>query len=423
LVLDLVTPAEVDPMAGADRVVIVVRQDGEEIARAEGPIDNVEMPPLTRFGEVEVVVTARAQGRVLAAAYSGPVRVEKGDDIRIKALFLPINEPVRLAWTPAAHRIGHRALMMDDRRVLLVGGRQPVTNVQRNDSEWWEAEVGYDGLGPTLQERVSFPGVTQMADGSWLIAGGDAQGGPSRRVHRVTANGGTVEAVVDLSSASLEPAICRSDDLGALVFGDGPIEVYGPAGKVGVDASFLASGVRGCTTVGRQIVTAGNARNGWGILDLAGTVWPVRFSSVWRPLAGVPDLDGPLLTTLPDGRVWIGGGYGFAASPVTRLVEPSTGRVTVGPDLADPRVDGLVAPWREEWLVIAGGFRDDVRAEPVRSLAIHHPEDGPVLDVSVPLRGATPVVLPGGAVLYTGGLDEDANPAGAWAVIPWVEEE
>jgi hypothetical protein len=420
----LVTPASEDPLAGADALVVrVLDLSGRELERVEGPPEGgLSIPPLTTFGRVEIEVTARAGDTVLAAARTGPVAVGPGDERTLDALFLPVNRAIRLDWTPRADRIGHLALHAPDGRILLLGGRVPSAATPRGDSEWWDRRLGYDGDGPDLPAPVTEAAWARLDGATVLVAGGTGSGGATDRVLAVDLGGPAVRPAGTLVQADPDPCVVAHPSLGALIFRDGATEVWTALGRVGVDTGFDGEGVATCAETGGRVVVAGAADGGWGVLDLAEATWPVDLAERFTSLDDVPSLVGPMTVALDDGRVWVAGGFGFTPVATTRLIEPSTARSTRGPDLERPRVYGRAAPWRDRTLVVTGGFVDEIRSDAVEWLEIHHPDDGPLLSVPVPVRGASTTVLPGGAVLYTGGLDAERSPAGAWAVVPWLPE-
>lgn len=424
LTVDLITPADVDPLAGADTLVFrVLDADGAEISRSAGTIrDGVTAPLVTTFGVVEVEITARAGDEVLAAARTGPVVVGPEDELEVQALFLPVNQAVPLQWSPARDRIGHLSVLAPDGRALLLGGRAPSAGNVFADSEWWHPELGFDGDGPSLPEPVHGPASALLHDQRTFVAGGSASTGPSSQVLVIDPEAGTVTGIGALDAPIERPCVVSHPSLGALVFSEGATEVWSAEGRLGRDSSFVGDGVTGCASAGGYVVVAGQPNRGWGVFDLEGAVWPVRLIDTFTALVGVPDLQGPLVTRLDDDRVWVGAGWGVTASTATRIVNVRRGIASRKEDLAVARVYGQVAPWRQGTLVLGGGFYDFAQSDPVEALEIFDPEAGSLLVVPVPVARPTMSVLPGGAVLFTGGLTDGATPAGAVAVVPWLGE-
>mgnify|MGYP002817366347 CR=1 FL=1 len=424
--LQLHTPADVDPLAGADTLFVrVLDADGNEVESASGaPGGTVPLPPITTFGEVEIEVTARANGEVLSAARSGPVRVDPRDELVVDVLFLPINQAVPLQWTPTAHRIGHTAVNLPDGRVLLMGGRTPSSATLRADSELWSPATGFAGEGPVLPQGMRYARQATLPNGVTLVAGGE--GAPQQVLAVEDADDElSIRALTPLRSATTTPCIVTHPTLGgAVVLTGSTLEFYSAEGRVGSE-DFAASDVEACAGSQGYVVTAGGTE-GWGIIDLSTEEdWPFDLTAQTTWLPNLPALDGPQVVAPDpdDDLVWVGGGYGFDASVGTRLVDPSRREVDPAEDLTTGRTGAQAAPWRDGTVVLAGGWSDDVRSAPVRSVVIHDPAQGDLLDIQIPATDPTLSVLAGGALLLTGGVDDAGEAAGAIGIVPWVEEQ
>lgn len=420
LSVDLVTPADIDPLIGVDTLVIrVLDRVGQEITRSEGdPSSGVPLPLVTEFGEVEVEVVGLGNGEVMAAARTGILTIEPQVEASVDALFLPINEAVKLTWTPTTDRVGHTTLLAEDGRVLLIGGRVPSTNDVRSDSEWWDLRLGFDGAGPTLPRPISLARSATLSDGTLLVAGGEDASGYTDQVTTITA----VAAVglPTLPTAGPDTCVAGHPTLGAVVFSGDDVAVYDADGLVGVDADVGISGVDACAGVGGRVVYSGDTATGWGVLDVPDASWPVDFAASRVPVDGLPDLVGAHLVVLADGDVFVAGGFGVAASDATRRVDPEAATAEPGPRLSTARVGGSAARWRGRRVVLGGGYADDIGATPVLDMEIVDPAQGSLLTVPVPARSPSMTVLHGGTLLFTGGVDQSTDPAGAWAVVPYV---
>jgi len=422
--VQLHTPASVDPLDGADALVVrVLDSEGNEVASGSGaPGSGLVIPPITTFGQVEIEVTARSGSQVLAAARSGPVRISASDERVLDLLFLPVNQAVPLTWTPTAHRIGHSTVLLPDGQVLLLGGRSPGSGTVRTDSELWSIATGFAGDGPVLPEGVANARSAPLPDGSTLIAGGDNAAGASAVVLAVSADGTQIDALPPLTQAAARPCVATHPDFGALVLTGQTAELNTSLGRVG-STPLSTPDVQSCAGADGYVVTAGGA-GGWGVLDLVDAQgWPFDLDAASTWLPNQPDLDAPHVVALPDGRFWTGGGYGFDATVSTRIVRPERLEITPAAELDGGRTDGHAAPWRDEHVVLAGGWSDDVKSEPVRSVLVHHPDTGEGVQIAVPARDPSLTVLGGGTLLLTGGLDEGGEPAGAFGVIPWLSDE
>ncbi|MFK7928788.1 MAG: hypothetical protein AB8H79_11415 [Myxococcota bacterium] len=422
--LRLVTPSAVNATEGSSRLVVrVFDEAGGVVTQAEGdPSLGVPVPPITWFGPQEIEVTAQSSsGEVLAAARTGLIDIQPGDEREIATFFLPINQAIPLDWTPNSNRVGHIAALADDGRVLLIGGRQPSAAVVRTDSEWWDIEAGFDGEGPRLNNGASRARWTALDDGALIIAGGDTQGGSSDAVFAVSAAKDEIRDLDVLATAVNAPCVASHPSTGALILGEGLGYSYSALGRTGTLSGLDTNGITECVASEDFLLTVGEADR-WGVFDLrdAQSINDLAGAVTW--LDAVPRLDGAHLVALPDGRFWVGGGFGFAASASTRIITPRGAEVQRTEDLEQLRVFGHAELWRGEYVMLAGGYSDDIQFDPVQNLSIHHPDDGPTLSIDVPMRTPTAAVLTGGAVLLTGGLNLSGEPAGAYAVMPWVSE-
>jgi hypothetical protein len=130
---------------------------------------------------------------------------------------------------------------------------------------------------------------------------------------------------------------------------------------------------------------------------------------------------GPVMVPLEDERVWVLGGWA-EGSPQTDgwevfAVEKARG---VGAGLFRRRGGAHWRWWREgEVIAVYGGFEEPTRVTPVRSVEWVHVEDGPLLEVEVPVGLARMEVVRGGMILLTGGVRTGGVEGGAWAVMPW----
>lgn len=420
--VELHTPAAVDPLEGADLLVVrIIDENGNEVERAEAPAGSpLPVPPITWFGVQEVEITAQTTaGDVLAGARTGWIDVQPGTEFTLQRLFLPVNTAIKLDWTPNADRVGHVALAEDDDRILLIGGRQPSSAVVRTDSEWWSMVRGFDGEGPRITGGISQPGWARLDDDSVIIAGGDTEGGATASIFALTPTRDEIRDLEPMDRALTTPCIAGTTQMDAVILGGGIGHTYSSLGRTGTLVGLDTNGIEACASTDDFLFTVGEATR-WGLFDLreAQSIADLPANVRWLP--EVPKLTGPQVLALPDGRFWVGGGYGFASSKSTRVITPRGEDVDRGPDLSDFRVYGDAAVWRDEYVVLGGGFADQALFTPVRSVIVHHPDDGHVLSVPVPLRNPTMAVQAGGAVVLTGGLDDGGNPAGAWAVQPWV---
>jgi len=252
-----------------------------------------------------------------------------------------------------------------------------------------------------------------------VIAGGDPQGGANDAVFAVTAAKDEIRDLQELDTAVNAPCVASHPSTGALILGEGLGYSYSALGRTGTLSGLDTTGITECVASSDFLLTVGEADR-WGVFDLreAQSINDLPGSVRW--LTEVPRLDGAHLVALPDGRFWVGGGFGFAASPSTRVITPRGAEVQRTQDLEQVRVFGQAHLWRNDSVILTGGYSDDIQFDPVQNLSLHHPDDGPTMSIAVPMRTPTSTVLAGGAILLTGGLNLSGEPAGAYAVMPWV---
>ncbi|MFT7521048.1 MAG: hypothetical protein ACI9MC_003199 [Kiritimatiellia bacterium] len=420
--LDLVTPADLDPMVGASALrVRVLDPNGLEIASETGTASGVTLPPITTFGVVEIEVTALSGARVIAAALTGPIAIGPDDQHTLVALFLPVNEPVQLNWTPDADRVEHSAHLSPDGRVLLMGGREPGGVGRWESSEWWHISNGFDGTGPALPEPSYGARVTPLADGGALVAGGFRNSSATDAAWVLSADGSRFKKALAMSSVRSELCTTTHPTLGAMAIGVGPVDIYNTDGHVDSINDFRGDAVSTCqVTADGYLITAGTT--GWSAFDLRDATTPLRLMSHYTSISGVPNVQGAISATLPDGKVWVASGVTNAIpSTSARIVNPADATTVRSADLTAPRLNAFAAPWRHGALVLAGGTRS-LNGGGTHSVEIFDPLAGQKVQIDLDVDGSTFTLLPGGTLLSTGGLDADGAPAGAVAIQPWIED-
>lgn len=424
LTVDLITPADIDPFEGVDRLLLrVLDPGGEELAQSLGdPDQGVSLPPITTFGRVEIEVIGLGEGQVVAAARTGLVTIEPGDTWQIDTLFLPINREIPLAWSPSTARIGHATLSTPSGRVLLLGGRSPASAAITPTTEWWDVRLGFDGLGPSLPSGQAGAATARLPDGSMILAGGLSSEGPTDAVTRVLADGTAAQALDPLPTERDRVCAASHPTLGVLVFARDAALVYGADGLRGRASDLSADPIDGCVGIGDRVLVTGEVDGGWGVLSPGRATWPTPLAPSFEPIAGVRDTRGALLAGLDDGTGWVGGGFETTARRLTYRIDLDQATAERGPDLTTARVGGTVAIWRDGRIVLAGGHTDLVQTQAVRTVEIFDPDTGPMLSVPVTVRAPSLSVLPGGALLLTGGLDANGDAGGAVGIMPWIDD-
>lgn len=432
-----VASADDDPLVGADTIVINVRtNDGEDVATESVAVGQpLEVPDIDVFGVMNIEIVAMSGGAITAAGRSGPVVVAPGDAKTVDVLFLPVNKAVPLDFALATRRINHASFTAADGRVLVVGGRIPGGAVTAT-SEWFDLVDGFaDGPIGLAGPRMNLTAAS-FGDRGTVFAGGQSDatsGHEDSDVVIVDAFGAQQAAVAPMTDArsnfclaaflrtSLFAAGGRSDPDAAVEILRPGVDGAAPAWAHYTMLHHDAGDIGSCAGTGTGfVVTTSRSGSGWGVFDLAApgvTDVEARFQQA----AGGPfALDGALMIpTGGDEVVVLGGTDGTTARSDAHLFDARARRVSSDDamSLAHARAFGQWR-WWDEGQVVAVALGVDATGSDVLSFELVDLDAGPVLDVALPssLRGARMDVIPGGAVIFTGGTSND----GAYALIPWV---
>lgn len=437
LAIQLVTPAEIDPMAGADALVVeVFDTHGALLAEASGGIDEgLTLGELDDFGVVDVRVSARAGDAVISGGRTGPIVISADEQRSVEILFLPVNEAVQATWVPVADRVEHLTVALPDGRVMLLGGRRPSSSIVMPSTEWWSPFGGFGTEGPELPGPL-YRAVTTPFDGrDVLVAGGrygQSEDARSADVFTIDPDGG-YEALPPMEAARDGHCLGAFQERSVVAIGgrgltdDRTIEVLRPGGGGGfawntmLMDELVTSDVTGCVgTSAGFVVTTGATDEAWGVFDLR-TASNDQIPSSFDPIAGAPGpLEGAMLIPLADEAVLALGGFASGPRAEGWTVYAPQASAEAAPDLASARA---WAQWRwyeeGETLVVAGGYEDRARSRPITSAELYDLDDGSVLEIELPLKEPRVDVVPGGALLFTGGITTSGDPAGAWVVVPW----
>lgn len=352
----------------------------------------------------------------------------------LAALLLAIAAPVHAAWLlePAAPlqspRAAHQAVLLNDGRLLLMGGCAEASceGLQRS-SEWFDAASGRTHTAGEMNEpRVSHT-AEALADGRVLVVGGwtgrsaSASGElfePATGRFRLLRSG--------LSGPRMDVTLTRLAD-GSLLVAGGAQALNQPVNQVErFDPRTERFVPLGRLHEPRTLHTATGLADGRVLMvgGLRARHQASGSAELFDPRSGTSIPTGSLQHTrckhaavaLQDGRVLVIGGSPDCNARLRRadseIYDPSTGRFTPGPTLKHARykiagsavllADGSVlvagdAPEAEIWTPGEAAFR-----------ALPTP-----LGASLAFTLATP--LPGGEVYISGGYDERIQPtARAW---------
>ena len=350
--------------------------------------------------------TVLQDGRVLVVG--GYVSNHAGDSRGLAEA--EIWDPATRTFSPAGSldrpRIGHAATLLNDGRVLIVGGEDTRIGQQIPAEVWDPATGGFDAVGtmPTLASGLT---ATTLLDGRVLIVGKDTCLVPPERDQLgLTRCHGAVASTIlwdpsgswQIGPAPLEArqwhTATRLQDGRVLFVGNEgwainapeSAEVYDPATnaftRVGEPLDYI-SGAQTATLLpdGRVLVTGGDTSDPNGDPHYVG---PLRTAETWDPATGQFSRAGTMdvgrrahgAALLPDGRVLVVGGSTERTSNFTdpgtatsEIWDPATNAFTPGPMLADPRGEPAVVALPDGILVVGGVADYNARAGVGRPLA------------------------------------------------------
>ena len=444
LTLRLHTPADVDPMAGAETLEAKVRsRTGEVLAEASGSTsEGLQLAELLSFGIVEVQVTSRdANGAVVAGGRSGDVLIEEDVDVEIDMLFLPVNEAIRLDFEPAADRVDHLSMSTPDGKVLLLGGREPSEANVWSDTEWFDPIQGFIGPGPALPGPLYGSSYTWLGEHQMLVSGGQTDPPPT---DWPTADSFWIDFRGEELATQVDMDIRRHGHCLAPIHTNAAVAIGGQDESSTVNLEIfrysvaegrhdweliLMSGINtadvgACAGAGNgYVATIGRSSDAWGVLDLRAENEEDPSES-YRALNGDVSPREATLNIPIDGDIWVLGGWdGFSAHQDGFRVYTEEGAVSDWTGLGERRAWGVWRWWQRDAIVaVAGGYVDLQQIYPVETLELVDPDRGVLLEVDVPVKEPRIEVVQGGAVLFTGGT-VGGSPGGAWMVMPWLPEE
>lgn len=312
-------------------------------------------------------------GRVLVAGGLGA----DGKPLASAELFDPTNGSSVFTSMMASPRAGHTATLLKDGRVLLVGGW--VTGYGITSAECFDPATGlFSPTGSMAKGRRDHAAV-RLSTGEVLIAGG--VDGSQQPYHDPVftaelydpANGSFSKTGV-LNTDRQEPYALRLPD-GTVLLSGGysyhyrpvfPADRFNPATSKWTATSSM--GVE-CSTGPLSLLTNGQVL-------LAGTLWgnypnAQCFDQVTGLFTPIGPLlvarDKPTLTSLPDGRVLVAGGYAYRSyyPPVgqAEIFDPIQNRFTLSGVMVVPRKQHVAIPLPDGTVLMVGGM--DAQGSPI----------------------------------------------------------
>jgi hypothetical protein len=361
---------------------------------------------------------ARAQGlrrrRVVLGAAAAVVLIAVP-----VALFLPRDDsvvgPAEPVYSEAPLRplAAHTATLLDDGRVLIVGGcaTDGCTTAEVSPSaEFYVPGQGFTA-GPELGQPRQGHSATLLSDGRVLVVGGWAREGtePLDSAEVYDPQTGRFSTIGPLTTPRGASTATTLPDGRVLIIGGGDdreaTEVFDPKSDTFTPAAPMPEGSGGGGAIalsdGRVLVVgdqdeARDARPG-ALYDPTADTWQL-IGSLATPRSKFT------LAPLPDGRVLILGGTPDDRQLLrsTEIYDPSTGQFESGPSMDTARYKFVTASVADGRIVVGGGTQLEVYDS-----GQFRPIPGTVADT--PRWVPTVTSLPDGDVLVVGGYDDRIN--------------
>ena len=318
------------------------------------------------------------------------------------------------AATPSATRRDHRAVLLDNGNVLIVGGTA-------SGAELYDATTSQFGTLTTVFEHGSGASATRLLDGRVLIAGGS---GRPDRAEIFDPSSGAFSAVEQalVTSRSHHTATLLAD--GRVLIAGGQQAVTG--GPQSIDAAEVFDPAAGTFT---SIASLGDDRSGHVAVRLADgrvlvaggtqTTTPgfgiaLATAEIFDPSAGTFQSTGPMTVgragpaaaLLADGTVLV---TGWSASAEIFIPETGAFLATEGAP-AEDHTAGTMTVLADGRVLLAGG----VKSGPVThaSAEVYDPSNGAFSAAASMIAARqqhTATLLPDGRVLVVGGYSFAAN--------------
>jgi hypothetical protein len=260
-------------------------------------------------------------------------------------------------------RSRHTATLLDDGRVLLVGGEDD-DYLPTAHTEIIDVEAGTSTAGPPLASPRYEHAAVRLGDGSVVVAGGFGPTGHEASIERFDGTSWTTLAPLDAARAGIT-GLPLSDGRAIFFGGDNDTTIPTTAVVVSVDGVAVAPGV----DVGRN-----------------------------RRLHAA--------TTLADGRVFIVGGFFTQAIDTTVLVSADATSSVAGPTIPGARRQAMIAPLTDGGAVVIGGLGSGGVLGDIQRLSATGAGFVSTGELLTPRHSGRAVAL-GCGVVICGGLGED----------------
>jgi len=289
-----------------------------------------------------------------------------------------------LTGSLAEARFAHTATLLDDGRVLVVGGADPSgsdLNTHISAEIWDPATETFSSTGSLSEGRYGHT-ATLLSDGRVLVVGGVVVGG----------SGGGVTVGLRASAEVWDPSTRTFSPTGSL-----------PEARVSHTATLVSDG---------RVFVVGGSSDG---------LPPLESALLWDPATGVfgpagrleSGRQGHTATSLPDGSVLILGGEGESGQLASaESWDPATEVISSAESLAEARSEHTATVMSDGTILIVGGLKNDTGVY-FASAERYDPEtqrSTPVGSLRQPRPGYTATLLDDGSVLIVGGEGIDEQP-------------
>lgn len=314
------------------------------------------------------------------------------------------------SWTATGSmtvaRSGHTATLLDNGKVLIAGGINPV--LQNRSTELYDPDTGlFTATGSMAAEKYSFT-ATRLTNGKVLVAGGIGSG------FFAVASAELYDPDTGLFTGTGSMTVARSTHRAillpngkVLITGGATAELYDPDTEL-----FTATGSMATARTSHAAMLLNNGK----VLVAGGTGAGVS-AELYDPDTGLFTATGDMVvgrygaasTLLPDGKVLITGGQGSQLPYLglmlvsAEVYDPDTGQFTAVADMAYSRTGFIAVLLPNGKVLVAGGFNGisvTTNAELFDPSTGHWSGTGSLLEAK---WGAPGVLLPSGDVLISGG--------------------
>ena len=261
-------------------------------------------------------------------------------------------------------RARHTATVLDDGRVLLVGGEDD-SFLQIADVEIVDPVAGTSVAGPSLNDARYEHAAVKLADGSVVVAGGFGPGGHTASIERFNGTSWT----------RLDPLDAPRAGITGLALKDGRAVFFGGDNSEAIPTSIVVVDTTGAVSSPAGLSIGANR----------------RLHSAVR---------------LEDGAIFIAGGFFTSAIATTAFLTADATSASDGPPLPGARRQAMAVPLKDGSALIMGGIGTGATAD-VQKLAATRAGFTSVGALSAPRHSGRALAL-GCGVVVCGGLNDGA---------------